>query len=60
MVLLTVVSDIDEITRSENGGRVGIVKAGGVFGAVLDLGTGTEHQCASSSSGQMRDLPRHL
>ena len=35
-------SDIERSARSENGEHAGIIEAGGVFGAVLDLETGTE------------------
>ena len=37
MIRLTIMWDINGSTRSENGEDAGIVKAGGVRGAVLDL-----------------------
>jgi len=37
MTLLTIMSDIDDSTRNENGENAGVVKASGVCGAVVDL-----------------------
>ena len=37
MIRLTIVWDINGSTRSEDGEDAGIIKAGGIRGAVLDL-----------------------
>jgi len=39
MIPLTVMSDIDGSARSENGENAGVIKAGGIFRAELDLET---------------------
>jgi len=47
MIPLTVVSDIDRSTRSENGVSVGILETSGVRGAVFNLGGNGKDQGAS-------------
>jgi len=42
MTPLTIMSNIDGSTRSENGENAGVVKASGICGAVVDLGAETE------------------
>lgn len=41
-IALTIMGDIDGRTRSENGESTGVIKAGGVRWAVLDLRAETE------------------
>ena len=53
MILLTVVSDIDGSTRSENSENTRVIEASGVCGAVIDLveaGTGSisVHVCPTT------------
>jgi len=42
MIRLTIVSDIDGSTGSENSKKAGIIQASGVCGTVLDLEAGAE------------------
>ena len=42
IIRLTIVWDINGSTRSKNGENTGIIKPGGVCGAVLDLEAETE------------------
>jgi len=46
MTPLTIMSDIDGSTRSENGENAGVIKTSGVFGAVVDLEAETESMSA--------------
>jgi len=54
MIRLTIVWDINGSTRSENGEGAGIIEAGGIRWAVLDLEAETENismQFYQTSSG---------
>ena len=51
---LTIMNDVDGIARSQNGENSGIIKASGVFGAVLGLRAGTEN--ISLQACQVRDV----
>ena len=52
MIQLTIVSNVNRRARNENGENAGVIEAGGIHGAVLDLKADQRNEYASLSDEQ--------